>query len=272
VVARRPAVVELFGLNSYSAMLSTVGPWVRIVYPFFHPEILGTPREDALRARVRRAISWASALVLMTEDERDSLERVAGKPLKKYFVVPPGSSYGGQHEIERSRHTILVVSRLEPSKAVDVVIRAALTAGKLEHLRVIGDGPERPILEELIRSSGIEPGSVLLGSLDDERLYSAFRSARLLVSMSRSESYGITLAEGLSAGLPIVASSIQTHRAILAAIPPTFHRIIKVDDEASLARVLLEPPPIPETTLHSRPWSAVANDLDQMYASLAGKR
>lgn len=268
----RPHVVELHGLNSTSAYFHLAGPWVRLVYPYFHPDLSSGPRADHVRKRLKAARRWADALVLMTAGERDAIEELIDEDLGDVAVVPPGSERSGDTSSARERDLFLVVSRLEEAKHVDDVIVAAARAGVLDRLRVVGHGPDRDRLVELLTTFGVSPAEVLVGRVDDAELDRLRDRARLLVSMSRSESYGITLAEGLAAGAAVVASGIPAHRAVLASVPEEYCELVQEGDIEHLAVHFAAPPQLPPVGAYVRPWADVAAELDALYRQIAARK
>jgi glycosyltransferase involved in cell wall biosynthesis len=73
-------------------------------------------------------------------------------------------------------------------------------------LILVGEGPERPAIQELIRQRGLEPFVRLLGLRTDvARLLPA---ADLFLLTSISEGIPLTLIEAMAAGLPIVSTNV----------------------------------------------------------------
>jgi len=101
----------------------------------------------------------------------------------------------------QSSVVILMVSALVASKRVLEGIRAVAPMDDI-HLLVAGDGPLRDQVES--------EGRKLLGSrfsritLPFERMPAVYRSANVLLHMSRDEPFGNVYVEALAAGLPVV--------------------------------------------------------------------
>lgn len=102
----------------------------------------------------------------------------------------------------------LVVARLVPSKGVDLAIRAALRHAR--PLTVVGDGPERPVLEALARDLGAEV--CFLGALPPEDIPWEGHEAVLLTPRPSpdgdgEEGLGLVLLEGAARGvIPVGAA------------------------------------------------------------------
>ncbi len=129
-------------------------------------------------------------------------------------------------------------------KRLDMVIEAASAAGALDRLTIAGSGPERDHLAALIERRGGDVDSILVGSISDDELQALLARTRVLVAMSESESYGITLAEGLAAGAAVVASDIPAHRQIVETVDGAHYALV-ADDVVELARCMSAPPTAP---------------------------
>jgi glycosyltransferase involved in cell wall biosynthesis len=122
------------------------------------------------------------------------------------------------------------VGRLARSKGFDVLLsafrEAALPGARLA---LVGEGRERPALEELARGLPVR----FLGFRSDAKdFYQAFD---LFVSPSRSEPLGRVLFEALDAGTPVLATRTQGPSEILARYPGT---LVPTEDTAAMAAAL----------------------------------
>ncbi len=99
----------------------------------------------------------------------------------------------------------ILVGRLEPRKGVDVGIEAL---AHIPHaaLDIVGDGAERPRLEELARSLGVRERVHFLGRLSDPR--GALAAADAALCSSREEGLGIALLEAMAMELPVVGFAV----------------------------------------------------------------
>lgn len=102
---------------------------------------------------------------------------------------------------------IVSVGSLIYRKGFDVLIEAMtkLTNSSF-HLTIIGGGSLYTQLQRKIVKLGLEKKIVLAGQLPNNEIISILKQAHLLVSSSRSETFGVTLLEGMALGLPVVAT------------------------------------------------------------------
>lgn len=106
-----------------------------------------------------------------------------------------GSGRVSGHELEE--RAWLAVGALEAYKRFDLAIQAANAAG--HPLMIVGGGSDE---RRLRRMAG--PTVSFVGRVDDERLRSLYRSARLLL-FPQIEDFGIVAVEAQACGCPVVA-------------------------------------------------------------------
>ena len=114
---------------------------------------------------------------------------------------------------------VLFVGRLIAEKKVDELL-GAVAILRAEHpaicCDVVGDGPDRARLESLAESLGITGNVTFHGRVDGAEVFGRMRSASVLVLPSVREGYGITVVEGMAAGVvPVVARGPLTAASAL---------------------------------------------------------
>jgi glycosyltransferase involved in cell wall biosynthesis len=132
---------------------------------------------------------------------------------------------------------VLGVGRLAPEKDYATLIRgfARLRARMPARLVIVGDGVERPRLEELARSLGVGQDVILPGAVTNP--YALMRRAQVLAVTSLFEGFGNVLVEALACGTQVVATDCPVGpREILGA--PLRAGLVPVGDEEALAAAL----------------------------------
>ena len=104
------------------------------------------------------------------------------------------------------------VGRLRREKGQQWLISAMSEV--LEHypnvrLLLIGDGPDRRALEEQARSLGVMESIVWLGEVPPDDVAQYYGAMDVLVVPSEFEGFGLVAAEGMAAGLPVIASKVD---------------------------------------------------------------
>lgn len=110
---------------------------------------------------------------------------------------------------ERGR-LVLACGRLVPYKGFDVLVRAA--AGQEFDVWIVGEGRERPRLEDLIEELGVVDRVRLLGPVPDEELSKLMLMADVFAmpSVSNAETFGLAQLEAMAAGRPVVNTALDT--------------------------------------------------------------
>jgi glycosyltransferase involved in cell wall biosynthesis len=203
--------------------------------------------DDPFRAGLFRYVERATArrasrIVAITHAlARFQIERV-GLPPEKVEVIHYGlddlpAAWGTNppSDVPADAQVLLAVCRLEPQKGVDVAIRA-LPAIRERHPRaqlvVLGEGPQRPELEQLAGSLDVPVH--LPGRVPDVAAW--LRRADLLVHPARWEGFGLALLEAMLASLPVVATNVSSIPEIVADGETGV--LVAPDDASALAQAV----------------------------------
>lgn len=102
---------------------------------------------------------------------------------------------------------LLIVCELVRKKKVHqllYILERILKKTKKFHLNIIGDGPEREKLEELVIKRNLKNNVNFLGILSKSKISHYMQKSDFLLSVSKIETFGITIAEAISCGLPCI--------------------------------------------------------------------
>lgn len=227
-----PAAVEAFDLREFDLVVSSSGAWGKGIVTRLntkHIAYLHSPmryawdyHEAYLREQrrkpgicVRLLLSYLRVWDRQAADRPDFLianSRYTADRIRKYYrrestvIYPPVSLSGGIGDTGERSH-FLVVSRLTRSKKVDIVIEAFNKLGL--PLVVVGTGPEEASLRKSAASN-----IVFRGFVEDDELATLYRGARALIFPSE-EDFGMTAAEALSFGTPVIAFEYGGIREIM---------------------------------------------------------
>jgi len=110
----------------------------------------------------------------------------------------------------KKRFVILMASRLEAEKeipmAIDVFSKINSKYPERVGLVIVGSGSMEKALKEQVKSLKIEPSVVFIPWTDD--LVSYYKTSDLFWMNSRFEGYGLTIAEALLSGTPVLTSDV----------------------------------------------------------------
>jgi glycosyltransferase involved in cell wall biosynthesis len=197
-----------------------------------------------LWSTVRRWIaSRCDHVVTVSTALRDRLV-TEGCETEKLSVIPMGVNLDGKfipNETERAAAEILFVGRLVPGKGLDILIGALpqiRAINPVARLSIVGDGLERPRLEDITRSLGLASCVDFFGAVENSDLPRFYRRATLLVLPSLEEGFGLVVAEALGCGCPVAASDLPAVRDLLE--DGRGGRLFRTGDSADLTEKVCE--------------------------------
>lgn len=197
---------------------------------------------------LNRALRLADRVVAVGPQVADTW-RDAVPGLEPVVVLNPVTGIGPVVE-RRTVHEpaepleIIAVGRLVHQKSYEVLVEAmrrvvdALrvddAAVRPVRCRIVGDGPERPMIESAIAQHGLGDDIELLGFRTD--IDGLLASSDLFVSSSSSEGLPVSVLEAMAAGLPVVCTDVGDVRA---AVPEGAGVVVQPNRPEALADAML---------------------------------
>lgn len=161
-----------------------------------------------------RILTHAAAIHFTSQNEWDEAKAL-GVPLRG-VVIPLGVDGDEVAEVVKppfevgaGSKVILFLSRLDPKKNVEALLKAFVLVRRLHphvSLVIAGDGPADYVrrLKLLAEVEGIAEATIWTGHVDGSQKRSIFTAADVFVLPSLSENFGIAAVEALIAGRPCV--------------------------------------------------------------------
>ena len=120
----------------------------------------------------------------------------------------PSSKLREKYKILPKEKVLIFVGRLGKEKNIELLIKA-LKKVKTPNVKllIVGDGPYRSQLEELTEKEHLKDRVVFSGYLPKEEVVLAYKSSKIFIFSSKTETQGLVIAEAMSVGLPVVAVS-----------------------------------------------------------------
>lgn len=162
-----------------------------------------------MASNIERFISkYASKIICVSKYDKDLALRYKIAPEKKLITI-----YNG---VERNMFTdslkedILVANgRLAYPKEYLLLLDAYKKSGINLKLQIISDGPDRSKIEERITELGLTGRVILLGNMSSrEAVQEKLSKAKIFILISKHEGFPLSVLEAMSAGVPIIASSV----------------------------------------------------------------
>jgi len=213
--SRPDAVISFMDKMNVSTCMALLGTGIQLII---------SERTDPAHHRVGRlwemmrkmAYPIANAVVVQSETVKRWIEHHT--PCSRIVVIPNpvlpppivNADSLGLHSIlniTASSKIIASMGRLGHEKGFDLLIEAfakIVPDSPGWHLAIIGEGPERQNLEDLVARFGIGSRVHFLGRLNSPQEF--LRQADLFVMSSRYEGFPNALCEAMSCGLPVVST------------------------------------------------------------------
>ena len=223
-------------LHTHTAKAGTVGRVAAllaggrrppIVVHTFHGHVLrgyfGPLRTWFFRQLERWLARHTTALIAVSPQVRDDLVALGVAPAERFVVVRLGVELGervageqdGRAESRRylgigpERFAVGWIGRMTPVKRTDdvlVAFKQLRETGVDAVLCLVGDGPDRPQLEQRAHELGVIRDTLFLGYQEDVApFYAAFDA---LILPSSNEGTPVSAIEALAAGRPVVATRV----------------------------------------------------------------
>jgi glycosyltransferase involved in cell wall biosynthesis len=137
-----------------------------------------------------------------------------GVKREKIFVTGNGVDTEKYLYSSEKQQLILVLGRLVSYKNVDralCIFRKVKEQVKNAKLVIVGDGPERKRLEALSKDSDVQ----FLGHVSEAKKLELLQQAKILISCSEFEGFGMAPIEALACGVFPVLSDIPAHHEVV---------------------------------------------------------
>jgi glycosyltransferase involved in cell wall biosynthesis len=162
------------------------------------PSVMSRRERAIFKLVVPRSARRAVHVLAISERTRDDLVELYRIPAEKITVTPLAPDAEFRPGGERHDGYLLFVSTIEPRK--DPL--AALTAAQAVGMPLVVVGPHRdPALVDALRRGGAD----VRGYVAKDELVRLYQRAACLVFPSRYEGFGLTPAEAMACGTPVVA-------------------------------------------------------------------
>lgn len=207
---RRVAGVHGYFAHAPAEVAALAATRIGVRYSFgVHARDARKAGQRSLTARVRAAAS----VIACNADAAAEIRRVGGRP----DVLPHGVDLQRFQPPPRRAHgpmRLLAVGRLVPKKGFDVLLEAARELSFPFHLRIVGEGPERTLLETAIAAARLTGLVELCGPKTHAELPGEYAAADVVVAPSVEDRSGDrdglpnVVLESMAAGRPVVATDV----------------------------------------------------------------
>ena len=169
----------------------------------------------ALETRIAPPFYRRIPTVTTSDDSRQELLHLGWKP-EMVSTGPVGvDEFFTPGESKTLHPSIVAVGRQAPVKRfIELLEQVKIVRRRIPEatLTLIGDGPDRGLIEQWIEREDAHDWVTLTGRISREELRSFYRRSWLMTSASLAEGWGLVLTEAAGCGTPAVATDIGGHR------------------------------------------------------------
>lgn len=197
---------------------------------------LAPERAADLDRRERTVLRAAAAVIATSPAAALRLTAHHGLDRAKVRVVPPGTDPA---PLASGGGGLLCVASITPRKGQDLLLAALAMLVSVDwRCELVGSLTRDPRYAAAI-SEQAPPQVRIRGPLAGADLDAAYDRADLLVLPSRSETYGMVLAEALARGIPVLATAVDGVAETIGHVPDGVPGLlVPPDDPAALAAAL----------------------------------
>jgi glycosyltransferase involved in cell wall biosynthesis len=201
-----------------------------------NPYWLAESHANGVRAWLGKLVlRHADSVRVVSQSAAGWLQQTLGVPQERVFVIPVGTALAAEPTplllADAARYDVLFVGRLAFQKGVSTLLQACQ---HIQHtLAIVGDGPERPHLEKLAATLGLQDRVHFAGMVPYEQLPPFYARAGVVVVPSLYEPYGRVIAEAMAFGRAVVATDTDGARDLIQDGETGF--IVPIQDVEALA-------------------------------------
>ncbi|MDR0898923.1 MAG: glycosyltransferase family 4 protein [Lactobacillaceae bacterium] len=173
-------------------------------------------KPENVKTIVRSFLHNFNAVIAPSEDTKEVLESYQIKA--PILVIPTGISFPKNQADKtknlaskfhlKNKKVILSLGRIAYEKNLNTLVDNFYQISKdypNAVLMFVGDGPARADLEKQVQDYQIDDRVIFVGMVDHSEIYSYYKLADVFISLSTTETQGLTFIESLDAGTPFIA-------------------------------------------------------------------
>lgn len=212
------SALAVFGAHYSRSRVKTIASFRGPFFEYMRRYERGLRRLMFLRAVVTGTALLADRVIVPSHGTKRELQRrFLGRP-NKTVVVPNGIDWKAASKLAQTRVMSLphlkqegrvllcTAARLSREKNLYLLIAAFKRVHQVRsvELLIVGDGPERPALEQIIKTEGLENAVTFTGY--QENVYPYLHHADLFIHTCEFEGFGYAILEAMACATPVIAT------------------------------------------------------------------
>ena len=195
---------------------------IPLVFTFYTAELTLASKNSIFRFFSKNIIKGGDHFIFISSFTKNSFFSLFSEFKNiKYSILPFASSLEQakmkRPKVNSKNNNILFVGRIVERKGIVYLIKAAeilKTKGYHFKVTIVGDGPDREKLKNMIMKKNLTDLVRFTGKVSDKELHTHYENSDLFVlpaivdSKGDTEGLGVVLIESLIYGIPVVASKV----------------------------------------------------------------
>ena len=197
--------------------------------------------------RLQRWVCRRAKRVIVPSKYLADLVEAWGVPQERISIIYNGvalepvlaSKEEARRHIGVSGNIILTAGRLVPWKGFRMLIKLMpqlLQVNQFFRLVIVGDGPDMAMLRSVVRNLGLERKVYLVGRRTSAEMARYLAAADMFVLNTGYEGFSHQVLEAMSAGVPVITTSVGGNREIVVQGQNGF--LVRYNDEFNLVEAI----------------------------------
>jgi glycosyltransferase involved in cell wall biosynthesis len=191
------------------------------------------------REITKRILNHSDQIIAISHSMAEETSKL-GIPPENIRLLPNGVNTNFFHPPEKPREKLAVFAgSLIARKGVQPLLEAVpkLIQAKPDYkLVIVGDGPKREEMQQIVHSKGLEDSIDLTGAQTPDEVREWMQRAKIFVLPSLEEGMGVVLLEALACGTPCVATKVG---GIPDVINDRVGLLVPANDSQALAMAMI---------------------------------
>ena len=201
----RPDIIHTHFAASYGAFLSTKYD-IPLVITEHSSEMNRIDLPQLVIDRALKSYGKANAVISVSSLLAESLYKKTGITSRVIHNIIDTGLFSALPKVSHPSFTFVTTALLSERKRIHQLIPAVMQCPETVRLIIIGDGPERPRIEQLIKENQLAGRVKMKGLLSREETAKIYAESDCFVLPSALETFGVVYVEAMAAGLPVIAT------------------------------------------------------------------
>lgn len=209
----------------------------------------------AILHKLQHSTCKKADLIIVPSDYLSQIVQDWGIPKEKIRVIYNGVDFHpstldkqeAKKHIGIAGNIILSVGRCVPWKGFKILIKIMPKLSDINQfftLVIVGDGPEKKLLEMMVRNLGLSRKVYIVGKKSQEELAHYLAAADIFILNTGYEGFSHQVLEAMSAGVPVITTAVGGNKEIIHQGENGF--MVKYNDEFNLVEAIKTVWQVPE--------------------------